>query len=63
MNLPTAIQPNFIFLTIDAYMISYMPPNIETQSSHLPSVCPSKANLWMDIIYQLLDRYLGPDPV
>ena len=63
MNLPTAIQPNFIFLTIDTYMISYRPPNIYTQSSHLPSVCPSKANLWMDIIYQLLDRYLGPDPV
>ena len=37
--------------------------NIDTQSSLLPSVCPRKANLWMDIIYQLLDRYLWPDPV
>ena len=38
-------EPNFIFLTIDTYMIPYRPSNIYTQSSHLPSVCPSKANL------------------
>ena len=63
MNLPTDIQPNFIFLTIDTYMISYRPPNIYTQSSHLPSVCPSMSYLWMDIIYQPLDRYSGPDLV
>ena len=36
---------------------------IYIQSSHLHSICPRKANIWMDIIYQLLDRYLGPDPV
>ena len=63
LNLPTAIQPNFIFLTIGTYMISYRPPNIYTQSSHPPSVCPSMSYLWMDIIYQPLDRYLGPDLV
>ena len=30
------------------------------QSSHLPSICPRKVNLWMEIKYQLLDGYLGP---
>ena len=44
-DLPTAIQLNFIFLALDTYIIPYRPSNIYAQSSHLPSVCPSKANL------------------
>ena len=34
--------------------------NMYIHTSHLPSACPRKENLWMEIIYQLLDRYLRP---
>ena len=44
-------------------MISYRPPKYIYTKFSAASVSPRKANLWLDIIYQLLDRYLRPDPV
>ena len=44
-------------------MISCRPPKYIYTKFSPASVSPRKANLWLDIIYQLLDRYLRPDPV
>ena len=51
MNLPTVIQPNFIFLTIDAYMISYRAPKRYIYTKFSPAFGLSKEGKFMNGYY------------
>ena len=59
-------MPDYAHLKLHDQFVALTDMKLYASNQLFTSICfcsPRKANLWLDIIYQLLDRYLRPDPV